>query len=264
MKSQPTLFDNSALNLGQEYLSKLDFEKAVGFFEEAKSSENNADEIIDDLMDCCIEWQDLLFDKESTNFNSTLLKSYLDYKFPKNTNVFQKTLLVYIAQNILKEKIIPSKELENFIDILIKNKEYDLAEKTLKSLIAEYPEHKQYLYSLAQVQYLNGYYDDANENYIRALLLCPDIAYFKRVKNKKLKEVMRLHGIYLAPAYSLLNNVRSKIDFTDIQDLSEHQKEGITAYHLVGKFMENRKDIGTRKEIGEFSIPLWEECRKLL
>lgn len=264
MNNQPTLFDTSALNLGQEYLAKLDFENARKNLEEALGRQGEKDHSIAQLLDCCDEWHELVADKEIENYHQVLMKCYLSYEFPKNTNTFQKGIVKYIAEGLLSEVISPSADFESFIDDLMVKELYHLATDLLKNLLQQHPKENQYLYFLAQAQFKNGFYDSANENYIRALILHPDMSYTKRIKNKQLKKLMKLYGIYHAPAYSLINNIKSRVHFPDHENLNEHQKEGIKAYRLVQKFIDNRGEIEVRKEISEYSSSLWEECRKLI
>lgn len=272
--TQPTLWDNLALEKGYSVLSDLDFEEATVQFEEALNGPGDRQSLLKAIASVQY-WEPRITSLSSPDISPDTIKKFTDdfisYNFTAQLIGFKRAILICLVDVMIHDNLLVLEETKIVFDELLKMDEFRKAVYFMGAVIKVYPGKHYLLYFLAQAQWLNGDSAPAYGNYIRALLHHPDEALVNRIENEKLKTLAQSYGMASAPAYGWL---RAAMPFVtpvnDITPLSEAHQSAVTAYCLLQQSEESIKkndlksSIRYRKELRKISPRLYEEYFALL
>ena len=239
LSRQLTFWDNEAIEKGLHCLSALALEEALLLFNKALQAGIGEADFIKQLIDACEYWlpriqytpTDATNQPEQIN---ALLSAYTHYPFNRQIEPLKKALLVHIAGLFFNEAGIDLNVMEIAFDLLIESGDIERAEGLVSYSTSRLGEKPLLLYMLAQTQWQNGDRSKANNNYIKLLLHHPDRVEFNRIENKKLQELINLHGTAMAPAYGWLQNIVPVIHLPDeIEIYDEDHRKAIECYRLL-------------------------------
>lgn len=272
--TQPTLWDNLALEKGYSALSSLDFEGAAVQFEEALDGSGDK-QLIAKAIESVHYWTPRVAALSSIGISYDTVKEFandfISYNFTAQLIGFKRAILICLVDVMINDNLLALEETKIVFDQLLKMDEFRKAVYFMEAVIKVYPDKRHLLYFLAQAQWLNGDSTPAYGNYIRALLHHPDEAFVNRIENEKLRTLAQSYGMASAPAYGWLRAVMPFVTpANDITPLSEAHQRAVTAYCLLQQSEESIKkndlksSIRYRKELRKVSPELYEEYFALL
>lgn len=264
--NQPTLFDNPSFDIALSYMQELKFHEAISNFEEAlKYTDNN--EEIKQKINTCLYWDERLNSltyQKYLDASKKLLNDFLNYEFDLLTAVFSNKILLQVAEKFCIWEDADLEDILKLTELLMKRNYYAQATTLVEKYLDLYENENSLYYYLAQSQYLDGHYKKANNNYIKALILQPEIDQLHRIENPALKECIEQFGMPLAPAYSLIKGVQSNAQINKNQIINDKQDKSLQAYQLILQ-AEQTPGYNTelRKQIAEVSPDLLKTYLKL-
>jgi len=134
-------------------------------------------------------------------------------------------------------------------------KDYTKAEKALKALVADHPFNGRILGYLADSIWMQDKISEAQEIYLKALLIAPHEVSLKEIKNDELLEIIEDSGIYMTPVYGWLRNILPLRDIKVKKTYNKEHERCLKIYQVIRKAENVRKDGNNEKVI---------EQRKLL
>jgi tetratricopeptide (TPR) repeat protein len=120
-------------------------------------------------------------------------------------------------------------------DLYAQQHNYPAAEKILTDFIEENKNNAAQLARLADMQFEQSKFADANHNYMLALLTDPEQVSVKTIRNKKIADIIRHYGPEMAAAWVWLfgENVPLGISIQFIYSTDAKQKKAATACYLI-------------------------------
>lgn len=241
---QLSLWENVALENGYRRLATLSFKEAISQFNEAlKGLGEKA--TIQKAIETAQFWQGRIQPSKSLSSDGikNLLNEFIAYPFLPQLKKFKEALLIYIADLILKEESRNLEIVKTAFDQLVLLKVFQKAEDLILYALKHHSENYELLYFLAQAQWLKGIQAEADGNYLRALLYYPEVNYFDRIENKRLKLLSENYTPELIPALAWIEGILGFISLREyIKPLNELHEKGIKLYCLLQKAEEASKN----------------------
>ncbi len=267
---QLSFWDNEALERGYRSLAALKMDEALVQFNKALRAGIGEMDSVQKLIEACKYWKPFLIPAiEDTNVSQhikLLQDNYLDYSFIPQMATFKKSLLLFIVDLLQNENNIDINDAEAAFDLLLEMRDFEKAEALASYGISQHLENRQWLYLLAQAQWLCGKRSEANYNYVILLRCYPNEVPVGRIENTKLKELIHSYGPAMAPAYGWLRNIVPFVPLPDAFKVcdEEHQK-ALESYRLLQQAERslNNNDmkscINYRKQLKLISPGLYDE-----
>lgn len=120
-------------------------------------------------------------------------------------------------------------------DLHARQRNFQAAEKLLEEFAETNKNNAAQRARLADMQYEQSKFTEANHNYMLALLINPQEISLKDLKNKKLADIIRHHGPDMAAAWAWLygENMPLNISFEYMYSTDSKQKKAATACYLI-------------------------------
>ncbi len=212
---QLTLWDNIELESGYRCLGNLDFAEALPHLDKAIRDGTGDKPAAQKIKEAALYWQSRLQLADEPASPETILDLSTDFKmypFTPGMSGFRKAIIIHISGLPGWEHIRSYAGIETVFDQLLDIKNHELAERFVLSCFNRYPENKNLLYLLGQATWVGGKFLDSGKYYTLALLHCPFDYSPERILIPRLKEIIRVFGPEMTPAYGWLRNILPLIE----------------------------------------------------
>lgn len=120
-------------------------------------------------------------------------------------------------------------------DLYARQHHYEAAEKILSQFVEKNKENAAQIARLADMQFEQSKFAEANHNYMLALLTGCGQINLEQMKNKKLADIIKNHGPEMAPAWAWLygEHVPLNLSIQFIYSTDPKQKKTATACYLI-------------------------------
>ncbi len=276
-QNQLNLFSQQSEKLAVGYgkLSAFSFDEAKKIFREIVRSYTAAEEEVYDALDLNAYWKKILLQCDVGPISETgpVLYNEVDrYPFKESwgMQLFRASLIDYLIKRMRQSGIFYLTEEVCLSDLLLERERYEAAELTLKKHLEE-EGHQPLRYRLAQVQWRTGNQKEANKNVVLAFLHDPVNLPFTRIENEETRQLVRMYGGEMAPAYGWIEGKLPLIRIPDsILPLSERHARAVSCYRLLRsaekavRKKEMEKCVYYRKQLKEEAPELYDAYFRLL
>lgn len=272
---QITIWDNISLEQGTQCLSGMEFDKAESHFLTAMKSGSAEPDNVRKLMEACQYWRQRIQTSNEPEYTAEmfeeLLSDYNNYPFTRSMAGLKKSLLTFIIRQLRNLPAAGIALFEAVFDFCIKSKEYSQAEDLVFTINLQHPNNRVSLYLLAQAQWLQGNFSEANRNYTIGLLRHPDTCPLNKIENRKLKDIILALGPESAPAFGFIRRILPLMPGEEkIMVRNEIHQKAIECYRLLCRAHEamNNNDmknyVNFRKQLKLLFPELYTEYFKVL
>ncbi|HLF62306.1 MAG TPA: hypothetical protein VI603_01035 [Saprospiraceae bacterium] len=231
------LWRNVDLIQGYQRMNDLQLETAIQSFEKALNGPSANTQEIEQMILICRDWTNHKLPKTTTlTILEEWLVEYQNYAFPSHVHTFKRALLRQFARKITPDTEGSLNLAEEIFDAHLDNQDYLHADDFITELISVVPDQRYRLYYLiAQAKYLAGRgHNLADEYYCIAMLHEPDPGMIPRVIPEELRELIREHGMALAPVIYTITRILPvyRLD-KQMTKRDEEHLQAIEAYMLL-------------------------------
>jgi hypothetical protein len=256
MTSQPSLWDNVALESGYHRLAELKFAEAIREFSEAAGGAGADDQEIKTCMAAATYWTGRI-DASPSAATARLLEDYRAFSFTGKMNAFKKSLLLRIIDLAGPQAELQPSVFRMAFDLLLSVRAFGAAEDLASVYARQHPESPALGYLLGKAQWLNENKMEAYRSYAAALVRSPAESLTENPEPSGLKELISHYGPYMAPAYGWITGLLPFVETKDIPVPKDPaHRQALLCYDLLqkvqksfGKAAKSKEHLAFRKEL---------------
>lgn len=243
--NQLPLFSRETMILTEGYrsLATFRFDEAKRFFNEVLETkpESEVCEAASRGLKLCSDWQPLVLRNKNSELSlsvdiSRLYNLFRNYDFANiaGEQQFQESLFLAITELMLeKGRFYTGENNETIADLLCGLGRHRKAEEIVMKRMEMQPEDHLLFYYLAQIQWQFRKRGEAKKNYALGLLHKPCGLPLKRVEYQKLKNLIRIEGPEMAPAFGWLRGILPMVHLHDVNICSAAHRQAVDCYRLL-------------------------------